>query len=149
MRIDWNIIEEQYFEKEGYYCITLNTPIGVFTGETQADEIDIQYPSAFQASEICIQKALRKYAEAATNILKREIKMLEGMIQQACDFAGGRRDEIDNNSFRIMNGTLKQKKKELVLWQKKIEVCTENIIRRIQSRDRIVAQYVTKKDKTK
>ena len=147
MRIDWNIIDEQYFENEGYYYVEINTPIGIFLGETQADEIDIQYPSAFQASEICIQKALRKYAEAAANILKREIKMLENMVQQACDFAGGKRDKIDNNSFRIMNGTLKQKKKELASWQEKINGCTQNIITRIQSRDRIVAKYVAQ-DKT-
>ena len=55
----------------GAYEITINTSIGTFTGYTETDEIDAQYPSIYHASEIALTKALRKFAEATVNVLKR------------------------------------------------------------------------------
>ena len=145
MKDNYVIIDEILYDNGGYEVI-INTHIGTFTGYTEPDEVDAKYPSVIHASEIALAKALRKFSEAAVNILKREIKMLEGMIKQSCDFAHGKRDEIDNNSFRIMNGTLKQKKEELRVWEGRIKGVTLNIVNRVAARDRIVANYV-KQDK--
>ena len=145
MKDSYVIIDEILYEKGGYE-VTINTHIGTFTGYTEPDEVDAKYPSTIHASEIALAKALRKFSEAAVNVLKREIKMLEGMIKQSCDFAHGQRDEIDNNSFRIMNGTLKQKKEELKVWEGRIKGVTNNIVNRVAARDRIIANYV-KQDK--
>lgn len=138
------LCEDEFID--GAYQIIINTHLGSFSGFTSPDEIDFKYPSKYHASEIALAKALRKFAEAAVNQLKREIKLLEGMIKQSVDFANGPKD-IDNNSFRILNGTLKQKKKELKKWNDRVEVLTLSIQRRIAARDKIVKNYI-EKDKT-
>ena len=149
MKDNYVILDEIAYDT-GAYEIFINTPIGVFTGYTEPDKTDAKYPSIYHASEIALAKALRKYSEAMVNILKRDIKMLQGMIKQACDCAmnSGLCDfDIDNTSFRIMNGTLKQKKKELEIWESRVTGTTQNIINRIAARDRIVAKYI-EQDKT-
>ena len=143
MKDNYVILDEIAYES-GAYEIIINTHIGTFTGCTEPDEIDAKYPSIYHAAEISLAKALRKYAEASISLLKHDIKILEGMIKQSCDFAHGHRDEIDNNPFRIMNGTLKQKKKELKLWENRAEGLTKNIINRVAARDKIVAKYIEK-----
>ena len=145
MKENWEILDE-YSTPEGYYYIQINTHLGAFYGNTFPDEIDKQYPSQYHASEIALAKALRKFAKAAVQQLNREIKVLENMIKQACDTADGAED-IDNAAFRIMNGTLKQKKKEARKWQLRIEGLSKSIKDRIAARDGIVASYI-KKDKT-
>ena len=90
-------------------------------------------------------KALRKFAEAAVSSLKREVKLLEGLVKQSVDIATYDYD-IDNTSFRIINGTLKQKKKELKIWESRVEGATSQIINRVTSRDNIIEKYI--KDKT-
>lgn len=143
MKDNYVILDEIAYDNGGYETI-INTSIGTFTGYTEPDEIDAKYPSIYHAAEISLAKALRKYAEVSINLLKHDIKMLEDMIKQSCDFANGRRDEIDNNPFRIMNGTLKQKKKELKLWESRVEGLTKNIVNRVAARDKIVAKYIEK-----
>lgn len=149
MKDNYVILTEEYDESSKVTLVTINTPLGAFSGVTSPDEIDIQYPSRFHGNEIALGKALRTYASAAAAQLKREIKLLKSMIKQACDFAmdSGLLDiDIDNTSFRIMNGTLKQKQKELKKWEARIEGLTKNITNRIAARDKIVANYI-KKDK--
>ena len=149
MKDSYVILDENLYDNGGYEVI-INTHIGTFTGYTEPDEVDAKYPSVIHASEIALAKALRKFSEAAVNLLKRDIKMLEGMIKQACDCAlsdyGDCESDLDNASFRIMNGTLKQKKKELKIWEDRIKGVTLNIVNRVTARDRIVANYV-KQDK--
>lgn len=144
MKDNYIILSEEF--NGSAYQITINTHLGSFSGFTSPDEIDSKYPSRYHAGEIALAKALRKFAEAAVNQLKREIKLLEGMIKQAVDFANGPQD-IDNTSFRILNGTIKQKKKELKKWNDRVEVLTLSIQRRIAARDKIVKNYI-EKDKT-
>ena len=149
MKDNYVILDEIAYDN-GAYEISINTPIGVFTGYTEPDETDAKYPSIYHAAEIALGKALRKYAETNVNLLKHDIKMLNNMIKQACDcaVASGLLDiDIDNTSFRIMNGTLKQKQKELKLWESRVEGLTKNIINRIAARDKLVAKYI-EKDKT-
>ena len=144
MKDNYVILDEILYD-DGAYEISINTPIGVFTGYTEPDETDAKYLSAYHASEIALGKALRKYAEASVNVLKHDIKMLNNMIKQACDCArvSGLLDiDIDNTSFRIMNGTLKQKQKELKLWESRVEGLTKNIVNRVSARDKIVAKYI-------
>lgn len=147
MKDNYVILDEIAYE-DGAYEISINTHIGVFTGYTEPDETDAKYPSSYHAAEIALGKALRKYAEASANLLKRDIKMLSGMIKQACDCAlseyGECESDLDNASFRIMNGTLKQKQKELKLWESRIEGLTKNIVGRIAARDKLVAKYIAK-----
>lgn len=146
MKDNFVILNEIAYEDGGYETI-INTPIGTFAGYTEPDETDAKYPSIYHAAEISLSKALRKYAEAAVNLLKREVKMLQGMLKQACDaaMASNYSDmEIDNTSFRIINGTLKQKQKELKIWESRVNTTTKNIINRIASRDKIVAGYQNK-----
>jgi hypothetical protein len=109
------------------------------------DEIDSKYPSTFHASEIALAKALRKFSEAAASSIKREIKLLEGLVKQSVDMAENDYD-IDNTSFRLINGTLKQKRKELKVWEDRVKGLSLNIINRVAARDKIVAKY--EKDKT-
>lgn len=148
---DSYVILDEIAYASGAYEVIINTHIGTFTGYTEPDETDAKYLSTIHASEIALAKALRKFSEAAVNILKREIKMLEGMIKQACDCAlsdcGDCESDLNNASFRIMNGTLKQKKEELKMWERRVEGVTRNIVNRVAARDRIVANYV-KQDKT-
>ena len=68
------------------------------------------------------------------------------MIKQSIDFAIDGAD-IDNSSFRILNGTLKQKKKDLELWEKRINALTISLTNRIAARDKIVAGYIEKDKK--
>jgi hypothetical protein len=147
MKDNYVILDEIAYDNGGYETI-INTPIGTFTGCTEPDEMDAKYPSIYHAAEISLAKALRKYADTSVNILKHDIKMLSGMIKQACDCAlsddGDCEADLDNASFRIMNGTLKQKKKELKLWENRIEGLTKNIVGRIAARDKIVAKYIEK-----
>lgn len=145
MKDNYVILNESEYDN-GAYEITINTHLGIFKGYTEPDKIDFLYPSIYHASEIATAKALRKFAEAAANQLKREIKLLEGMIKQAVDFSDGPRD-IDNNSFRILNGTLKQKQKELKKWNGRVESLTVTIQNRIAARDKLVKKYI-EKDKT-
>ena len=139
------VILDEYSTPEGYYYIEINTHLGSFYGNTIPDEIDSQYPSTYHASEIALAKALRKFAEAAVSSLKREIKLLEGLVKQSVDIAVDDCD-IDNTSFRLINGTLKQKKKELKVWEDRVTNISSNIVNRIAARDKIVANYI-KKDK--
>ena len=139
MKDNYVILDEIAYDNGGYE-IVINTAIGTFTGYTEPDEIDSQYPSIFHASEIALAKALRKFSEAAVNSIKREIKLLEGLVKQSVDMAFDNYD-IDNTSFRLINGTLKQKKKELQVWESRITGLTLNITNRIRERDRIVAKY--------
>lgn len=140
------VILDEYSTPEGYYYIEINTHLGSFCGDTMPDEIDSKYPSTFHASEIALAKALRKFAEAAVSSLKREIKLLKGLVKQSIDIAENDYD-IDNTSFRLINGTLKQKKKELKLWESRVHGLSLNITNRIAARDKLVAGY--KKDKVK
>lgn len=142
---DSYVILEEYSTPEGYYYIEINTHLGSFYGNTMPDEIDSKYPSIYHASEIALAKALRKFAETAVSSLKREIKLLEGLVKQSVDMAFDSYD-IDNTSFRLINGTLKQKRKELKLWENRVEGLSLNIVNRIAARDKIVARY--NKDKT-
>ena len=139
------LYEIEYDSKHGYE-IAINTHLGVFVGYTEADEIDAKYPSSFHASEIALNKALRKFAETAIGRIKSEIKLIKGMIKQSVDFAEDKSD-IDNTSFRVLNGTLKQKQKDLKLWESRIEALTKNIQNRVQARDKIVASYIQKDKK--
>jgi hypothetical protein len=139
------VILDEYSTPEGYYYIEINTHLGSFYGNTMPDEIDSQYPSTYHASEIALAKALRKFSEAAVNSIKREIKLLEGLVKQSIDIAVASYD-IDNTSFRLINGTLKQKKKELKVWEDRVKGLSLNITNRIAARDKIVASYI-KKDK--
>ena len=139
------VILDEYSTPEGYYYIEINTHLGSFYGNTMPDEIDSKYPSTYHASEIALAKALRKFAEAAVSSLKREIKLLEGLVKQSVDIAFDDYD-IDNTSFRLINGTLKQKKKELKVWEARVTGISSNILNRIAARDKIVANYI-KKDK--
>ena len=146
MKDNYVILDEIAYD-DGAYEISINTPIGVFTGYTEPDETDAKYLSAYHASEIALGKALRKFAEANVNLLKHDVKMLNNMIKQACDCArvSGLLDiDIDNTSFRIMNGTLKQKQKDLELWEARVEALTKNIVNRVAARDKIVAKYIEK-----
>ena len=145
MKDNYVILDEIAYEN-GAYETTINTAIGTFKGYTEPDETDSKYPSIYHASEIALTKALRKFAEAATAQLKREIKLLQGMIKQSIDFAIDGAD-IDNSSFRILNGTLKQKKKDLELWEKRINALTISLTNRIAARDKIVAGYIEKDKK--
>lgn len=140
------VILDEYSTPEGYYYIEINTHLGSFRGDTMPDEIDSNYPSTYHASEIALAKALRKFAEAAVSSIKREIKLLEGLVKQSVDIAENDYD-IDNTSFRLINGTLKQKKKELKLWESRVHGLSLNITNRITARDNLVAKY--KKDKVK
>ena len=146
MKDNYVILDEIAYDT-GAYEVSINTPIGVFTGYTEPDETDAKYPSVYHAAEIASAKALRKYAETSVNLLKRDIKMLQGLVNQAVHFANGDRAALDNNSFRLINGLLKQKKEDLQLWEARVEGVTKNITNRVSARDRIVAGY-EKKDKT-
>ena len=146
MKDNYVILDEIAYD-DGAYETSINTPIGVFTGYTEPDATDAKYLSAYHASEIALGKALRKFAEANVNLLKHDIKMLNNMIKQACDCArvSGLLDiDIDNTSFRIMNGTLKQRQKDLELWEARVEALTKNIVNRVAARDKIVAKYIEK-----
>jgi hypothetical protein len=147
MKDSYVILEEYYNQGEqNISWIEINTHLGTFLGSTCPDEVDAKYLSQYHASEICLAKALRKFSEAAISLLKREIKLLEGLVKQSVDGAVADYD-IDNNSFRLINGTLKQKRKELILWQNRVDGLTKRITDRVAARDKIVAGYVTK-DKT-
>ena len=139
------VILDEYSTPEGYYYIEINTHLGSFYGDTMPDEIDSKYPSTFYACEIALAKALRKFSEAAASSLKREVKLLEGLVKQSVDMAENDYD-IDNTSFRLINGTLKQKRKELKVWEDRVKGLSLNIINRVAARDKIVAKY--EKDKT-
>ena len=144
MKEKYVILDEIAYD-DGAYETIINTAIGTFTGYTEPDEIDSQYPSIYHASEIALAKALRKYAEAAVSSIKREIKLLEGLMKQSIDMAVDDYD-VDNTSFRLINGTLKQKKKELKVWESRVTGISSNIVNRVAARDKIVANYI-KKDK--
>ena len=139
------VILDEYSTPAGYYYIEINTHLGSFYGNTMPDEIDSKYPSTYHASAIALAKALRKFAEAAVNSLKREIKLLEGLMKQSIDMAVDDYD-IDNTSFRLINGTLKQKKKELKVCEDRIQGLSLNIVNRVDARDKLIAKY--NKDKT-
>lgn len=145
MKDNYVILDEHPTSNGGYY-IQINTHLGTFIGRTSPDDIDKNYLSQYHASEIALAKALRKFAKAAVQQLNREFEVISGMIKQACDIADGPED-IDNTTFRIMNGTLKQKRKEIEKWLIRIEVLTKSIKNRIAARDKIVANYI-KKDKS-
>jgi hypothetical protein len=142
MKDTYVILKEEY-QEDGSAEIVINTNLGSFSATTKPDEIDAKYPSKYHASEICLAKALRKFAEATVNALKRDIKLLEGLVKQATDMAMDKYD-IDNSSFRIINGTLKQKRKDLKLWQTRVENLSESIKIRVSVRDQLVAKYQTK-----
>lgn len=144
MKDNYVILDEIAYD-DGAYETIINTAIGTFTGYTEPDEIDSKYPSIYHASEIALAKALRKFSEAAVNSLKREVKLLEGLVKQSVDIAVDDYD-IDNTSFRLINGTLKQKRKELKVWEDRVKGLSLNIINRVAARDKIVARY--NKDKT-
>lgn len=144
MKDNYVILDEIAYD-DGAYETIINTAIGTFTGYTEPDEIDSKYPSIYHASEIALAKALRKFSEAAVNSLKREVKLLEGLVKQSVDIAVDDYD-IDNTSFRLINGTLKQKRKELKVWESRVQGLSSNIVNRIAARDKIVAKYI-KKDK--
>lgn len=146
MKDNYVILYEIGYDSKAGYEIAINTHLGVFVGYTEADEIDAKYPSLYHASEIALAKALRKFAKAAIKKLNREIAVIDGMIKQACDMADGPED-IDNGAFRIMNGTLKQKRKEAEKWTARVQALTNSIKERIAARDKIVAGYI-EKDKT-
>ena len=145
MKDNYVILYEIEYDSEHGYEIAINTHLGVFVGYTEADEIDAKYPSSYHASEIALAKALRKFAEAATAQLKREINLIENMMNQVTDNAFDYYD-VNNSSFRTMNGTLKQKRKEYEKWSKRVSALSVSIINRVAARDKIVAKYV-KKDK--
>lgn len=144
MKENYVILDEHPTSNGGYY-IQINTHLGTFIGRTSPDDIDKNYLSQYHASEIALAKALRKFAETAAGSLKREIKLLEGLVKQSVDMAENDYD-IDNTSFRLINGTLKQKRKELKVWENRVKGLSLNIINRIAARDKIVAKY--NKDKT-
>lgn len=144
MKDNYVILDEIAYD-DGAYETIINTAIGTFTGYTEPDEIDSKYPSIYHASEIALAKALRKFSEAAVNSLKREVKLLEGLVKQSVDIAVDDYD-IDNTSFRLINGTLKQKRKELKVWESRVQGLSSNIVNRIAARDKLVAKYI-KKDK--
>lgn len=142
MKDNYVILDEIAYD-DGAYETIINTAIGTFTGYTEPDEIDSQYPSIYHASEIALAKALRKFAEAALARTKSEIKLIQSMIKQSIDFAFDAAD-IDNTSFRILNGTLKQKQKDVTMWEARIAALTDKIVKRVASRDQMVAKYVKK-----
>ena len=145
MKDNYVILNEIAYDT-GAYEVIINTHLGAFKGFTEPDEIDVKYPSIYHASEIALAKALRKFAEAATAQLKREIYLIESMIKQVTDNAFDYYD-LDNSSFRSMNGTLKQKRKEYEKWSKRVTALSESIINRIAARDKIVAKYIEKDKK--
>ena len=142
MKDNYVILDEIAYE-DGAYETIINTSLGVFVGKTEPDAVDSQYLSIFHASEIALAKALRKFSEAAVARIKSEIKLIESMIKQSLDFANDPAD-IDNTSFRVLNGTLKQKKKDLKLWKSRVIGLTLNIRNRIAARDKIVSEYIEK-----
>lgn len=146
MKDNYVILYEIEHDSKHGYEIAINTHLGVFVGYTEADEIDARYPSSYHASEIALAKALRKFAEAATAQLKREINLIENMMKQVTDNAFDYYD-VDNSSFRTMNGTLKQKRKEYERWSKRVSALSESIINRVAARDKIVAKYMEKDKK--
>lgn len=137
------VILDEFMDNNGSYRIIINTHLGSFIGETEPDEIDAKYLSAYHASEIALAKALRKFAKAAIKQLYREFAIIDGMIKQACDVADGPED-IDNTVFRIINGTLKQKRKEIAKWEARVQALTNSIKERIAARDKNVAGYIAK-----
>lgn len=145
MKEKYVILDEIAYDT-GAYEVIINTHLGAFKGFTEPDEIDVKYPSIYHASEIALAKALRKFAEATAAQLKREINLIENMMKQVTDNAFDYYD-VDNSSFRTMNGTLKQKKKEYEKWSKRVSVLSESIINRVTARDKIVAKYVEKDKK--
>lgn len=145
MKDNYVILDEIAYE-DGSYETIINTHLGVFSGHTEPDSIDAKYLSIYHASEIALAKALRKFAESAINTLKREIKLLNGLIKQSVDMADDKYD-IDNTSFRLLNGTLKQKQKDLSHWEARVQGLTNTIKRRIAARDKIVAKYYQEDNK--
>lgn len=145
MKDTYVIINETSFDN-GAYEITINTHLGSFTGYTEPDEIDSKYLSKYHASEIALAKALRRFGEAIVSVTKREVKLLESLMKQSIDAAVEDYD-VDNTSFRLINGTLRQKQKELKHWQERIDGLTKVIKMRVSERDKLVARYVAK-DKT-
>lgn len=145
MKDNYVILNEIAYDT-GAYEVIINTHLGTFKGFTEPDEIDVKYPSIYHASEIALAKALRKFAEAAVAQLKREINLIENMMKQVTDNASDYY-EVDNSSFRTMNGTLKQKKKEYEKWSNRVAALSISLINRIAARDKIVAKYI-EKDKT-
>ena len=143
MKDNYVILDEIAYDDGGYET-TINTPIGTFSGYTEPDETDAKYPSTYHAAEISLGKALRRYAETSVNLLKHDVKMLTGLIDQAIHFANGDRSAINNNSFRLIHGLLKQKKEELALWESRVKGLTKNITNRVAARDKIVAGYIEK-----
>lgn len=145
MKDTYVIINETSFDN-GAYEITINTHLGAFTGYTEPDEIDSKYLSQYHASEIALAKALRKFGEAIVSVIKREVKLLESLMKQSID-AAVEDSDVDNTSFRLINGTLRQKQKKLKHWQERVDGLTNAIKIRVSERDKLVARYVAK-DKT-
>ena len=132
------VVLNEHSTADGGYYIQINTHLGAFSGYTTPDQIDKQYPSQFHASEIALAKALRKFAQAATRILKHEIKTLSNMISET--FGHGPVD-AKSHPVKVLLATTKMKKEELKLWQDRIENITATIKNRIITRDRLVAKY--------
>ena len=145
MKDTYVIINETSFDN-GAYEITINTHLGSFTGYTEPDEIDSKYLSKYHASEIALAKALRRFGEAIVSVTKREVKLLESLMKQSID-AAVEDSDVDNTSFRLINGTLRQNQKELKHWQERVDGLTKSIKMRVSERDKLVARYVVK-DKT-
>lgn len=141
MKTTFTIINEIY--QDEYTEVTINTPIGVFTGTTEPDEMDMPYLSTHHASEIALHKAIRKYAEEACKILKHEIKTLQDMVHEV--YRGDPKPE-GYHERAVIRGMLKQKQAEYVMWANRVDGITKYIKERIAARDMVVAKYY-KKDK--
>ena len=139
MKTNYVILKSDFDMFKAY--IRIGTDIGTFEGRTEADEIDQKYPSSFNGYEIALSKALKKYAVAAMQRLRLEIRTLNSALRQILK-------ANDNNysakESKIINGMMKDRRKQLKLWQIRFDNITKSIQNRVAERDRLVKRYVEK-----
>lgn len=139
MKDNYTMIEDYYYPDGSYYVI-INTALGVFKGSTMPDEIDKEYLSQYHAAEIALNKALQKFSKAAIRQLKAELTVLNNLRKQAIDFAIDI-DDFSNTTYQLVEGTIKQKRKELEKWEKRKQALATNLKERIAARDKIILNY--------
>lgn len=141
----YEIIKEEFNTNTGETLVTINTAIGSFTGVTILDDIDTMYPSLYQGSNIALAKALKKFAKANIKILKREIKMLNNIIKEI--FIYDKTVNTKGHTMKVLFSKLKEIKKELKIWERKLELTGLSAETRVRERDKIIQGYMSRQEK--
>ena len=137
------IITSEFNEQTGKSIVTIQTPLGLFTGESQLDEEDKAISSKYAGCQYAEMKAIMKYFKRKISNYKIEINALENFNKSMRN-----KKDYDNESaeMRSLRKEIYIKKKNIKDYEDRLNSLRNHLLKNIEQREKVVKRVIKQKE---